>query len=463
MILDTSDPEITFDPLVAITRNSTVTISGFFVEDTPFELQVAFDLDNDGILEPTDKIVLSGKTFATDTSFSIVATLSLGTNRILAKLTDKVDRTGTTEAFVLLDTVDPVLNVLDPIYPVGEVSARSGDPIVFQVDATDSAGGVASVVFFPPGAENPEELLLVNDIPEAVRDQWQVDATATHLLPVVVPAGVPAGPFSLNVRVTDNAGNFPSPDGNVIGTITAALQAFNIYLMPGANLVSTPLIPDVPTLATLMTQKVPNIDAPFKATQLEAVDTDSNAANDLDGDGDATLNNVVTKINFFPGGTAATAFTEFTPSPAADDLTTMEVGKGYWIFTDPDAFKESAPPATGLPPTPAPIKLTVFGTFLEPGTVPPIFSIVTNWNLVGLHSENPRQVQDFLAGRTFPTRVWTSLLEFLNLIEFDFDPEEGEERVTIIQGAFNSLNNTETGEPGRGFWLFSNADGNITP
>ena len=479
VIFDTSDPEVTLDSLVAITSNATIAISGSFVDDTPFELQVAFDLDNDGILESTDKIVLSDKTFTTDTTFSIVATLSEGTNRILAKLTDKVDRTNTTEAFVLLDTVDPVLTVLPVIYPVGEVSARAGDPIVFQVNATDAASGVGTVVFFPPGAEDPEELLPIADIPGAVQDQWQVDPTATHVLPVVVPAGVPAGPFSLNVRVTDNAGNFPSPDGTVIGTITAALQAFNIYLQPGANLVSTPLIASDTAWTVLMTQTVPNVDPTFKNNLAPFAGGDPSL--ERDASDNATLANVITKITYYTGGSEATAgtppdlatpgtFPEFTPGTAFDSLTTLDVGKGYWITTDEDAFKESAPLADGLPNTRASIKLTIFGTFLVPGTVPPVFPVIQEWNLIGLHSEQPRNVGNMLDSLVFSAsgaKAWSSLLEFLNLIEFNFELAEGESeesRVTITQGQFNSLDSTDTGSLGRGFWLFFlETTGSITP
>ena len=448
VFLDQSVPVITLDVLSAQTNNAILTITGSFVEATPklLELRIGtktFTLAKAADFDPEDP------------TFSKVVNLTEGANAIVARLTDKGGLVGTDSASVTLDTAAPVISVLGPIYPVGEVSARAGDPIVFQVNATDAASGVDSVVVLP----GSEPLLPINDISEAVRDQWQVDATATHILPVVVPAGVQASSFTLNIRVTDKAGTFAN--GTVIGTITASLQAFNIYLMPGANLVSTPLIASDTAWAVLMNQKVPNINATFKS-ELLASGPDPSLT--LDAGGDATLNNVVTKIDYYSSaGTDTPAFVEFSPSPAADDLTIIEVGKGYWIFTDPDAFKESAPLAAGLPQTPAPIKFTIFGTFLEPGTVPPIFSIATNWNLMGLHSENPRQVEDFLAGLTFPTRVWTSLLEFLNLIKFEFEPEEGEERVTIIQGAFNSLSATDTAEPGRAYWLFSNAEGNITP
>ena len=475
VIRDANAPVVSLNTLVAVTNTSTLTISGSYVEATPKLLQVALYLDDDGVLESTDKILLSDKTFdPSDLTFSVVANLSEGANRILVKLTDKVSLAGTDEDTVLLDTTAPSLNLRDPVYPIGEVSARGGDPIVFQVFATDTASGIAKVEFFPPGESTAELLLPTTSVPGAVLDQWQLATDTNFVLPVVVPSGVPAGTFSLNVTVTDKAGN--TATGTVTGTITAALQAYNIYLMPGSNLISTPLIPDNASLATLLTQKVLNINAAYKST-LEATDTDSDASNDLDANGNATLANVITKIDYYTGGpqagSGATAgdpgtFIEYTPWPAADDLTTLQVGRGYWIFAVDSAFKLSDPLAPGLPSTPAPIKVTISGTFLTPGSVPPIFPVLAEWNLVGLHSENAKNVGNLLDSLVFSssgTKAWSSLLEYLNVVSFNFAPEEGseDERVTITLGAFNSLDTTDSGQLGRGFWLFALAAGSITP
>ncbi len=481
-ILDNQAPVVALDTLVNVTSSSTLTISGTIGEANPDLLEVALDLDNDGILESSDKILLSKKSFTTDTTFSVSATLSEGANRILVKLTDKVDLTASDETTVLLDTVAPLLNVADPfgpIYPVGEVSARPGDPIVFQAFATDAASGILKVEFFPPGDPNPEALLNINDVPGAIVDQWQVASSTNFILPVVVPQGIPAGPFSLTVKATDKAGNTVTKTAT--GTISAALQAFNIYLMPGANLVSTPLIPDVSSFATLLTQKVPNINATFKGT-LAAAGAGIIDSDELDSDGDATLANVIDKIIYYTGGPEADSgttpslstpgtFPGYFPSSLFNDpLTTLEVGKGYWIFATDSAFKLSSPLAPGLPQTPAPIKLTITGTFLEPGTVPPVFPVIVEWNLIGLHSEQPRGVENFLDSVVFlgaggGGKAWSSLLEFLNLVDFKFQLEEGlgEDRVTITQGQFNSLNSTDTAQLGHGFWLFSLVNGSITP
>ena len=114
------------------------------------------------------------------------------------------------------------------------------------------------------------------------------------------------------------------------------------------------------------------------------------------------------------------------------------------------------PAGAGLPSTPAPIKVTISGTFLTPGSVPPIFPVLAEWNLVGLHSENVRNVGNFLDSLVFPSsgaKAWSSLLEFLNVVSFNFAPEEGseDERITITLGAFNSLDTSNSAQLGRGF------------
>ena len=102
--------------------------------------------------------------------------------------------------------------------------------------------------------------------------------------------------------------------------------------------------------------------------------------------------------------------------------------------------------------------------------MPPVFPVIVEWNLIGLHSEQPRGVENFLDSVVFlgaggGGKAWSSLLEFLNLVDFKFQLAEGSEeaRVTITQGQFNSLNSTDTAQLGHGFWLFSLVAGSITP
>ena len=77
VIRDATAPVVSLNTLVDVTNTSTLTISGSSVEATPKLLQVALDLDNDGVLEPTDKILLSDKTFDQATGVTGSASLTV--------------------------------------------------------------------------------------------------------------------------------------------------------------------------------------------------------------------------------------------------------------------------------------------------------------------------------------------------------------------------------------------------
>ena len=98
------------------------------------------------------------------------------------------------------------------------------------------------------------------------------------------------------------------------------------------------------------------------------------------------------------------------------------------------------------------------GQFLEPATVPPTYNLVSGWNLVGFHGEWTKKVEEYLAGVTFPNRVWANVLRYDNLIRFEKDaaPE-------IVLGGFASMTGSNYMEPGSGFWIFLSADGAIAP
>jgi hypothetical protein len=125
------------------------------------------------------------------------------------------------------------------------------------------------------------------------------------------------------------------------------------------------------------------------------------------------------------------------------------------------AGKVSGPMATGLPNTPAPVKLTIAGQVLQPGAVvPPTYSVYAGWNLIGLHSEEPLPVSTALSSVTVPQRKWGSLLQYLNYINF---PMQEGATPEIDLGRFDRLISTDIMQPGRGFWLYMVEAGTIVP
>jgi len=208
--------------------------------------------------------------------------------------------------------------------------------------------------------------------------------------------------------------------------------------MPDWNLVSSPLIPTTANITTLTTS--------INATGL------------------------FERVWYYDASKAGTADEWVLYEPGvSSDLTTIEAGKGYWVkMKDLAAFttagKVSGPMATGLPNTPAPVKLTIAGQVLQPGAVvPPTYTIYQGWNLVGLHSEHARPVSTALSSVTVPQQIWGSLLQYLNYISFPMGPEEEGAMPEIDLGRFDRLVSTDTMQPGRGFWLYMVQDGVIVP
>ena len=77
------------------------------------------------------------------------------------------------------------------------------------------------------------ELFRADEIPAIVRAQFGI--TGNFVQFETVPAGLPPGEFSIRIRATDFAGN--TTDTTITGDVTASLEAQNIFLFDGANLV----------------------------------------------------------------------------------------------------------------------------------------------------------------------------------------------------------------------------------
>ena len=342
--LDTTAPDVVLDPIDSPTNTPAATLSGT-IDDVNFQELVITQTTILGT-----KTIITLKSLPEGNTFSKNVSLVEGTNTFEATATDGAGFTGSAMIEVVLDTTGPVLTVLDTNYPIGVISARSRDPVIFNIDAADLGSGVDRVeIVFPGGpgeGSNTGDFIPAGNIPEAVRDLW--GATGQWVLPTVVPDQAPPGTFSLTVRAFDNAGN--QSTGTVEATVVSSLQAFVFNLMPDWNLVSVPLIPDNTDL-TVLAAGIPGIDSIWYY--------------------DATLTGLPQEDRWLL----------YTPEPSdVDTLTTLVTGRGYWFKMDPAAFQLSAPLGPGLPQTPKPIKLSYTGQFLPPGAVPPSYAVVTGWN-----------------------------------------------------------------------------------
>jgi len=447
--LDQTPPQLWFGPVQSPTNSPAQSVTVFFNE-------------------PNGKMFTLERTTAAGTivlavdnnppsSGQLQKTVSLveGVNTLTATLEDKSGLISTAQTVILLDTDPPVLTVLDTVYPVGKVSARAGtatqkgDPVIIQMNAADPAAGVKEVALIMPG--NPPVVVPalwagpanqapqgMDSVPEAIRNSW--GATGQYVLPFRVPQGAPPGGYTLGIRATDWAGN--TFNGTVNVQIAAVLSAFNSYLMPKWNLMSLPLIPD---------------------SALYAADQNNSQIKKLT----AGVNGL-RKVWYYNAAEAdpTKRWKIFEPAlaPELSNLDVMETGKGYWVYMDPSVYHMSPPLGPGLPQTPDPMRLSYNGQFLEPATVPPSYPQAEGWNLLGFHSEWPRDASKYLGGLTYTGgigRIWASLLRYDNLISFDFESDAPPQ---IVLGGFASLDEATKMEPGQGFWVFVTAAGkSVTP
>jgi hypothetical protein len=465
VILDQDPATPAIEPLPAVTSSSLLTVKGKFVEAQPKVLSIF--RTHGGV-----KTLVFTKTSFVGATFEAGVPLLEGSNLIEARLQDKALQCNTAtptdcttaipsiaKATVALDTTPPVLQTdsgsnIPTAYPIGNVSARPGDFVVFQAICTD-AFGIRSVKAAPPGSAS-FTLSYRTNIPGAVQDQWipgGAAVAAPFLLPFVIPA-VPPGDLTLNVQCTDTAGN--TANGTTKAKVVSTLEGFVINFLPGDNVISLPIIPGIANAATLeadIDTLVAGVLAPVGASNPLLVGTQA-----------------IDKILYYDATktllSEANRWSIWTSDPLDPaDLTKLRTGRGYLFQMKAGAFKASASLAPGVPATPAPIAMRYLGTFLLPGqTVPPVYVIegapAAAWNLAGFHSEKAIPVELYLASLKFPERVYGSVLVFQNFINFPLVEGAAPE---VILGAFKRLLDTDSITPGFGLWLFALGDGVVTP
>jgi hypothetical protein len=438
-----------------ITNNTTkipsVEISGTCTEEVPKQLNVYLN----------GKSVKKITSFGTPTvcAYTANATLSTaanGVNAIAIVLMDQAGLCNTTpvtscraatsddKLTLNLDVVPPTISVGTTSYPTGFTSARAGfdDMAVCQLTATD-ANGIASVNGKSPGSQTFDRQF-TNQVPAAVKNQW--GATLAYILPMVPPAGVFPGTLTIPIEVTDRAGNVTNDNCTV--TITAGLGGFVHNLMPGQNMLSLPIIPDAADTTTL--------EAPINTMVASVLGADTAQAISTILYYDAT-NVAATASNRWSIWTASTSDT--------DSLSVFRTGKGYLFQMRSDAFGTSAPLASGLPPSPAPIKFQYEGTFLLTGqSIPPSYAVEGSggaWNLIGFHAEDKMDVKVYLGALEAPQRIWASVLEYQNYISFPICQSCG--ATEVVLGAYKRLLAETDMLLGRGYWMFALDDGQIVP
>ena len=453
-------------PIVGgVTAFPSVKVTGSFTEATPKELNV----------------YINGKSILKKTSFSntyeakgTLSSASSGVNTIAVVLQDQAGLCNTTPntactaatsdktLVVNLDNVAPAITKGAAKYPIGFNSVRAGkdDFVVFHLDATDT-NGVKSVKAKSPGSST-FDLTFRNDIPGAVKDQWGVDKE--WVLPFKPSSAVFPGTLTVSIQVEDNAGNTNTDSATAV--VTAALGGFVFNLLPGQNFLSLPIIPSIADTTTL------KADVSLNGQNAGMVDNVDGAATSAQA-GQPAIDRILYYDATLTGATGQTTY-EADPSlrwsvwtsdtGTADSLTKLRTGKGYLFMMKADAFASSAPLAAGLPASPAPIQFTYTGTFLLTGqSIPPSYAVEGTggaWNMAGFHSEDSLPVTTYLQSMEAPQRIWASVLEYKNFINF---PLEAGANPEVVLGTYSRLLASSSFTLGRGFWMFALADGQIVP
>ena len=195
------------------------------------------------------------------------------------------------------------------------------------------------------------------------------------------------GEHTVTATDTDDSSITGSQTG--ITVVSGAETSYTIILNKGWNLISFPLIP-----------------------------TDTNIETVL-----ATLNAAgkVNKVWAYDAGN--TTWLTWGPSPAADTLTTMTAGYGYWINMS----------EWGV--------LTITGKFCDEAGSMKEYPLYRGWNLIGVHSTTNKTASDYLntlhTGNTYyySTTLWG-----------------------YQSGSWVQVNNTGTLYRGYGYWIYCYED-----
>ena len=231
--VDTRAPELALFGIPFATNQLGQTLSGAVFDPTMTSLEITQTVFINAVSSTETIFGISAE--PADNSFQVGIRLREGRNIFTASAIDGGGLRATTTFEVIGDITGPNIERVTAVFPVGAVSARAGDEIIFQVLADEGAGDVSGVekVELVVAGELVDQLVPAGDIPEIVRAQFQL--RGNFILFTRVPEGVPPGEFVLQVRATDFAGN--TTDSTVSGDVTASLEAKNTFLFEDANLV----------------------------------------------------------------------------------------------------------------------------------------------------------------------------------------------------------------------------------
>jgi sRNA-binding protein len=168
-------------------------------------------------------------------NYSKDITLTAGFNRMVIKISDKGGLSATKSLIIALDTTDPVVSVLTPIFPTGAISARINDTIIFEVNATDAGSGV-------------EHVLMVSSQTMASTTVATSSASAATTLAVADASGIGVNnPIVIDTGTSTEVRVVASKSGNTLTLNTAMTNAHTagVAVTVGRPLLTSAQIPEL--------------------------------------------------------------------------------------------------------------------------------------------------------------------------------------------------------------------------
>ncbi|MDI6889067.1 MAG: Ig-like domain-containing protein [Methanocellales archaeon] len=368
IVLDTAAPTISaLTPAPSsYVDTATPTISAALADDNS-------GIDTATVVIKVDDIDVTADATVTETSVSYTPTadLSQGNHTVTVAVSDNAGNTATATWSFIIDTTPPTIT---PIYPVDGKTVYEVPTI--EVLLSDMESGI-----------NPETIIpkIDGDEPGWGGGEW-IDEP--YVLRIYFGKDIAEGEHTATVIVSDNAGN-----SNQTTWSFTVMSEYEIELYGGWNLISLPLIPE--------------------NSSIEAV---------LSGMEGGTVESV------WAYDASTGDWYVYTPGPAADTLTEMKDGIGYWVKMDGSA------------------DLVVRGVTMYPGAqVPPSYPVYEGWNLIGFKSTEWNYAEDYLAS------VW------------DYFNEPWSYPLVYYPESKYGFYSAYYMEPGHGYWIYMSEDGMIAP
>ncbi|HEY90580.1 MAG TPA: hypothetical protein G4O07_01980 [Dehalococcoidia bacterium] len=373
-------------PVVKPNEENTIVFTAGVTDATSGVDSVTIDLSSIGgsaTAEMLDDGVAPDAVAADDT-YTADITVTIVTEGTYSLTVTAADAAGN-EAFadvalvVSSDIVDPVIT--DPVitYKYG-TSVPPGDTVDISATVTDNVGmgTVTATCDAFDAVDNTIPLTAGSDI---------YTGTAKII------SDTKWGDYPVTITAQDAKGN-EAEDTSLTITVEAGATGAEIVMAEGWNLISLPLIPDDADITVVISD-----------TTLASGDTSS-----------------VGIVRAYDPATGDFPF--YKPSDGSGALAEMRDGQGYWVFMNEADT------------------LTVTGReWPVPPDVPPFYTVVEEWNLIGFKSLIDMDDTEYLVSFTAYPVLWS------------YDADVGQ--YTNVKG--------DTMEVGHGFWLWATGAGTIVP